>query len=628
MCGICGIINFNNQPDIDQSQLKIMADTMTHRGPDDSGIYINSECTVGFGFRRLSIIDLQGGHQPMSNEDGSVWIVFNGEIYNHKDLRNELKKKGHHFKSRADTEVIVHGYEEWGDDVVQRLRGMFAFAIWDDNKRRMFLARDRLGIKPLYYLHDKDHLIFSSEIKAILSIPTVKRKLNEEALYHYLTLAVTPAPMTMFQGIEKLEPGHTISIAMDGKINKNQYWEPVTNDDFTSGWSEKDIIEKLREMLRESIRQRMMSDVPFGVFLSGGVDSSLNVALMSELMDRPVDTYSVSIKDDPLSDERSEAKAVAEYFNTNHHEIVITSQDFIDFLPDMVKFQDEPLADPVCVPLYFVSKLARENGTYVIQVGEGADELFCGYSLYATLDSFNRSYYKPFLNLPYFIKKFFYSFGKIFMPEKKQRYFEWALDNKELFWGGVNVFSESQKKQILNNTSDYDTYYQFVDPQYKNFYKKNHNSDFINKMTYLDLKHRLPELLLMRVDKMAMASSVETRVPYLDQKLVEFALQIPSSLKYKNNTTKYILKEAARGIIPDDVIERKKTGFCGSATNMVSGPLLPYAKDEINDSQWMNEYFVMNEINQIIDDHSKAKIDYSMQIFNLLNLSLWHKEWF
>ena len=214
------------------------------------------------------------------------------------------------------------------------------------------------------------------------------------------------------------------------------------------------------------------------------------------------------------------------------------------------------------------------------------------------------------------------------MPEKKQRYFEWALDNKELFWGGVNVFSESQKKQILNNTSDYDTYYQFVDPQYKNFYKKNNNSDFINKMTYLDLKHRLPELLLMRVDKMAMASSVETRVPYLDHKLVEFALQIPSSLKYKNNTTKYILKEAARGIIPDDVIERKKTGFCGSATNMVSGHLLSYAKDEINNSQWMNEYFVMNEINQIIDDHSKAKKDYSMQIFNLLNLSLWHKEWF
>ena len=422
MCGICGIINFNNQPDIDQSQLKIMADTMTHRGPDDSGIYLNAENTVGFGFRRLSIIDLQGGHQPMSNEDGRVWIVFNGEIYNHKDLRNELKKKGHHFKSRADTEVIVHGYEEWGDDVVQRLRGMFAFAIWDDNKRRMFLARDRLGIKPLYYLHDKDHLIFSSEIKAILSIPTVKRKLNEEALYHYLTLAVTPAPMTMFQGIEKLEPGHTISIGMDGKINKSQYWDPLITDNSISGLSEEDIIKKLRELLRESIRLRMMSDVPFGVFLSGGVDSSLNVALMSELMDRPVDTFSVSIKDDPLSDESSEAKAVADHFNTNHHEIMITDQDFIDFLPEMVKFQDEPLADPVCIPLHFVSKLARENGTYVIQVGEGADELFCGYSLWGMFSDFNNRYYNPFSRMPSVIKKMGLGIGRYLLPERKIKY--------------------------------------------------------------------------------------------------------------------------------------------------------------------------------------------------------------
>ncbi|MBC8180150.1 asparagine synthase (glutamine-hydrolyzing) [candidate division KSB1 bacterium] len=628
MCGICGIIDIKNQHSVDQFHLTKMTDTMVHRGPDDSGIYLNSENKVGFGFRRLSIIDLQGGHQPMSNEDSSVWIVFNGEIYNHKDLRNELKNKGHHFRTQADTESIIHGYEEWGDDVFRHLRGMFAFAIWDENRRRIILVRDRLGIKPLYYYHDGSRFIFASEIKAILSLPDINKKVDEEALYHYLTLAVTPTPMTMFRSVEKLEPGHIISIEMDGQIKKSKYWEPIITDDYINKLSEKDIIDKLREMLRESIRLRMMSDVPFGVFLSGGVDSSLNVALMNELMDRPVDTFSVSIKDDPLSDERSEAKAVAEYFSTNHHEIAITSQDFIDFLPEMVKYQDEPLADPVCVPIHFVSKLARENGTYVIQVSEGADELFAGYSLYGMFSDFYSRYYKPFSKMPSFIKNISLGLSRFILPQKKLKYIEWAVENKELFWGGAIVFSDKEKLELLGNDHPHDTYTQVIKSHYKTYDEKKPASSFIDRIIYLELKHRLPELLLMRVDKMAMATSVETRVPYLDQELVEFALSIPSDLKYRNGVTKHILKEAAKGIIPDHVIERKKTGFCGSAGNMVSNTIVDYAEHLINGSDWMAETFNIDYMNTLLTEHRYKKKDHGMNIWSILNLASWYQHWF
>ena len=628
MCGICGIMNFKDHQIVDRTQLNMMTDTMVHRGPDDSGIYLNKNHNVGFGFRRLSIIDIQDGHQPMSNEDDSVWIVFNGEIYNHQDLRNELKVNGHHFRTQADTEVIIHGYEEWGVDVVHHLRGMFAFSIWDESKKRVFLARDRLGIKPLYYFHDGYRFIFASEIKAILSLPSINRKINEEALYHYLTLAVTPAPMTMFQGIEKLEPGHTISLEIGGQKNKSRYWEPVVNDDYVNKLSEKEIIEKLRELLRESIRLRMMSDVPFGVFLSGGVDSSLNVALMSEQMDRPVNTFSVSIKDDPLSDERSEARAVAEYFGTNHREIVITSQDFIDFLPEMVKYQDEPLADPVCVPIHFVSKLARENGTYVIQVGEGADEIFSGYNLYGMFSDFYNRYYKPFSRMPSFIKNLSLGLSRFILPQKKIKYIEWATENKELFWGGATVFSDKEKLEILGNSLSGDTYSQIIKKHYNTYDNKKPDSSFIDRIIYLELKHRLPELLLMRVDKMAMATSVETRVPYLDHELVQFALSIPSSLKYRKGSTKHILKEAARGIIPNQVIDRKKVGFCGSAGNMVSNTLVDYAEQVINSSDWMKETFNLSYINALLNEHRYEKKDHGMNIWSLLNLASWHQHWF
>ena len=422
MCGISGIISFNRNKEVKPSHLRKMADNLIHRGPDDSGIYLNNSRTVGFGFRRLSIVDLDGGAQPMSDQDGQVSIVFNGEIYNHTEIRMILRSKGYQFCSSSDTEAIIKGYLEWGNDVVKYLRGMFAFALWDTKTNKLLVARDRLGVKPVYFFNDGESFIFASEIKAILSLPNISKILNEKSLYHYLTFAVSPAPDTMFKNIKKLKPGNFIEVSLNGSIKNKKYWEPIV-DSFINDITEDEAIKKLRSLLRESIKLRMMSDVPVGAFLSGGIDSSLNVALMTEIMDRPVDSFSVAINNDKKSNELKYAKEVAKTFHTNHHEEIISNKDFIEFLPEMVKIQDEPIADPVCIPLYFVSKLARNSKTYVIQVGEGVDELFCGYSLYGTLENFNRSYYAPFSNFPYIIKKLLGSVGKVFLPEKKQRYF-------------------------------------------------------------------------------------------------------------------------------------------------------------------------------------------------------------
>ena len=631
MCGICGIFDLNGQAGLSHDLLSSMANTMAHRGPDDQGTYLSPDRRLGFGFRRLAIVDLSpAGHQPMSNEDGTVWIVFNGEIYNHAELRRELEAAGHVYRSRTDTETVIHGYEAWGEDVVHRLRGMFAFAIWDEKRQRLFLTRDRIGIKPLYYTWQQGRFLFGSEIKAILAWPGVERAVEPEALYHYLTLATTPPPLTLFRCIQKLPPGHTLTVYADGRSESRQYWDPLFPEDSLDGMGEKEIAERLQELLRESIRLRMMSDVPFGVFLSGGVDSSLNVALMSELMDRPVDTFSVAIRDDPLSDERSQAQRVAQHFGANHHEIVITPQDFVDFLPQMVWHQDEPLADPVCVPLYFVSQLARENGTIVIQVGEGSDELFAGYTGYAFVTDFYRRRYAPFAALARWLKGPAAAVAERFLPPHQAEYVRRAADGQELFWGGAIVFSERTKRRWLRDGyahQSHSTYDSVVQRHYERFDAVRPGAPFLDRVIYLELKQRLAELLLMRVDKMTMATSVEARVPYLDHELVRFALAIPSSLKICNGTTKYILKQAARGLLPDDVIDRPKTGFCGSANNMVTGALLDYAERAIMGSDWLRSVLDVEQVRPIVAEHRAGRRDHGMVIWCLLNLALWHDVW-
>ena len=653
MCGISGVFDFTGHANVTHQRLRSMADTMVHRGPDDEGTFLSPDCQIGFGFRRLSIVDLTGGHQPMSSvgcprsggrekgpgAGGEVWTVFNGEIYNHAALRKELESLGHRYATRCDTESLIHGYEEWGEDVVHHLRGMFAFAVYDgrigfsrslSERPRLFLARDRLGVKPLYYTQQNGPFLFASEIKAMLVWPEVQRQVDRAALYHYLTLSVAPAPLTMFRDIRKLPPGHSLSVFGGDRLELKRYWDPLASMDAQAGSSETDIVERLREMVREAVRLRMMSDVPIGVFLSGGLDSSLNVGLMSELMDRPVDTFSVAIRNDPSSDELPDARRVAREFGADHHEVVITPQDFVDFLPKMVYHLDEPLGDPVCVPLYFVSKLARENGTTVIQVGEGADELFGGYAAYATMADFYRRFYRPFAALPRWIKGPVASAAGHVLPPMRAEYVQRAAAKQELFWSGTTGFSESGKRELLGNgykDAPYDTYADVLAPHYETIHKGRPASSFLDKTAYMELKHRLPELLLMRVDKMTMATSVEGRVPYLDHELVQFALGIPSTLKYHRGRTKHILKEAARGILPDEVIDRPKTGFCGTSRNMVSGPVLDSAVRAVTESGWLRGIVDTDVFSVLVGEHRSGRRDHSMVLWCLQSLSLWHRHW-
>jgi len=630
MCGICGIFNYAGTSfEITEDLIIEMRDTMIHRGPDDAGVYVSNHRRLGLGFRRLSIIDLSSaGHQPMCNEDGTIWITLNGEIYNYQELREELKGRGHRFKSRTDTEVVIHLYEEDGKDLVHKLRGMFAFAIWDDRKRQLLLARDRIGIKPLYYtLHD-GQLIFASEIKAILKHPGISREIDKEAFYHYLTFVTTPAPMTMFQGINKLPPGYLMTVDDKGHVKQEQYWDVSESMVALPPGAQPEgyYAQRIRDLLRDSIQARMMSDVPFGVFLSGGADSSTNVALMSELMDRPVETFSVGFKHESEANEFQYARKVARLFSTNHHEVIIDDRDFLEFFQRLAYYQDEPLADPVCVPLYYVSKLARDNGVIVMQVGEGSDELFSGYGGYLqTLRRYN-AYWKYFKYMPKWLKAIGYKLGGNLVNVIKRDHLRRAVFDGELFWGGAIAYWELEKNMLLSKglkrqLREVDSY-----KIIKNIYEKlqGKDVDYLRKMIYLELRQRLPELLLMRVDKITMANSVESRVPFLDLMLVEFAMNIPSQFKVRNGEGKYILKKAVEGVLPAEIIYRKKVGFGGGARNMLTPSLRSYAWDLLFSTPAMKDFFDMDYVKETFEN---TESDYSGRIWNLLNFGLWYREW-
>lgn len=628
MCGICGVLHFGRSEPVRAELVEAMSDSITHRGPDDSGLYLGLDRRVGLGFRRLSIVDLAGGHQPMANETDDVWIVFNGEIYNHADHREGLEQRGHRYRTRADTETIIHLYEEYGLDCVDHLRGMFAFAIWDQARERLVLARDRIGVKPLYYTVRDGAFLFASEIKALLVHPLVARELDEEALHHYLTFAATPAPWTLFRGIQKLPPGHTMTVTVSGDISTRRYWDPAAFREDDPPRPEWEYVERVREKLRESVKLRMMSDVPFGVFLSGGLDSSLNVALMSELMDRPVDTFSVNIEGDDVSDEFQWARRVAKEFGANHHEVTINDQTFVDFFPSMVHHQDEPLADPVCVPIYYVSDLARRNGTIVVQVGEGSDELFCGYTGWQQYLNFYNRAWKPFVRMPGLLREAAATLVGPALSPTRRDFLDRAAHDRELFWSGAVAFWESEKASLLRNGHLRADSFDVVKRHLDRLDSVSPGQDQLHRMTFLELNHRLPELLLMRVDKMSMARSIEARVPFLDHKLVELALTIPSSLKYRNGETKYVLKRAAEGILPHEVIYRPKAGFCGSSRNMLSPKLLEYSQSILPDSRIIRERFSTEAVQSLLDDQRQGRADNSFKIWNLLNLAIWHAHWF
>ncbi len=659
MCGICGIFcQPKSTAYVDQGVLERMRDEMRHRGPDQAGSYISESRKVGLGFRRLAIVDLSPqGNQPMSNSDGTLQIVFNGEIYNHEILRKELESRGFRYHSRSDTETILYAYEVWGKEVVHKLLGMFALAIYDSRKNELFIARDRIGVKPLYYTFADGTFLFASEIKGILQFPGVPREMDNESLYHYLTYLVTPAPKTLFKSIYKIEPGTWGVVDSSGELTTHKFWSPLAQngeqptidiagnpvsrssyiDEFEATLADRReelAVNTVRTLLKRSVGDRMMSDVPFGVFLSGGIDSSTNVALMSQLLDRPVDTFSVGFRDLEKYNELGYARQIAEKFRTNHREIIIDSKTVFPFLSELPYYQDEPIADPVCIPLYFVSKLARESGTIVVQIGEGSDELFSGYSAMLREIKFHDTFWKLYTSFPAFIRKAVY-FSVAGAAKSANRYLELEYLRKatyaeELYWGGAINFTEIHKRELLGSAVHLNglSSLKVAESIYSKMKATGREFDFLQQMTYIEFMNRLPELLLMRVDKMSMATMVEGREPFLDHRLVEFALQIPQSLRIKNGVTKYVLKKAVEGLIPDEIIYRRKQGFAAPMTEWMRGELHEWLRSEVMGSRLVKDDLLNAAyIEKLLAIHKSGKKDFGQLLWNLLNLTLWYKRW-
>ncbi len=652
MCGIVGILNLRpTLSPIDESLLVAMRDTMVHRGPDSSGIWLSKDRSIGFGHRRLSIIDLSpAAHQPMSNEDATAWITFNGEIYNHQELRKELEKLGHQYRSHSDTETILHAYEEWGLKAIDRIDGMFAFAIWDETKKTLFLVRDRMGKKPLYFAEVDGRFIFASEIKAILEHPLVHRAINEEALWHYLSFAVAPAPLTLFKGIYKLPPATSLTISKEAKWEFKEYWRPWSNTDNPSQTID-EYASEIQKYLREAVERRLMSDVPFGVFLSGGVDSSTNVALMSQLMNRPVDTFSVGFADQAQApyNEIQYARQVASLFKTNHHEILISDQHFFDFVDKLAFYQDEPLSDPVCFPLYHIAKLARDNGTIVIQVGEGSDELFAGYDIYRNYLKRQNCYWAPFQSLPKWLQHPLAQFGSSFLSPRQTIHLQRAANGEPVFLSAALAFYDLEKRDLRSWTKTFTSSsltaqsYEGKNPSFEMLThlfpnakieplpyldpSKADSGDYLKKMIIWESHQRLGELLLMRLDKMMMAHSVEGRAPFLDTQLVNLAMRIPSSMKIANGIGKAVLKKAVEPLLPHELVYRQKIGFCGGSGNMLTPAILKFAAETILSTLPRYDWST-SSLEKILEDHRNGKAENSFQIWNLMNLALWLKRWF
>ena len=626
MCGIVGSLSFTNSSfKVTELFITKMRDSMQHRGPDGAGTWISDNREIGFGHRRLSIIDLSDvAAQPMSNKKGTLWLTYNGEIYNHSEIRKELESLGYRSwkTDHSDTEVILYAFEQWGIDCLKRFRGMFAFALWDTEKRDLWLVRDRIGIKPLYYSIHNGRINFASEIKALLQDPNQKRTVHEESFFHYMSFFTTPAPQTLFDGIKKLPGGNWLRINQDGSIREHRYWDVLDHTISLEGVSEQEISERVITELRTSVELRKVSDVPVGVFLSGGIDSSTNAALFSENGDR-VKTFTIGYDKDygSYQNELGYARMMANKVDAHYHEKLLSSNDLLEYLPQMIYSQDEPIGDPVCVPLYYVSKLAKDNGITVCQVGEGADELFWGY------DNWKRYWLAQKyddLPIPRIFKKTLLSGMRYFGMQKSFRYeaFRRGSVGQPIFWGGAIAFTDLQKQDMLSPRlrklfSKYSSW-EVISPIRKNFEENAWEKSNLNWMSYVDLRIRLPELLLMRVDKMSMSVSLETRVPFLDHKLVELAMSIPESIKTKNREQKTVLKKAVRGLIPDEIIDRPKQGFGVPVHDWFFGKLGDKAKKDLYDFSQKTDFLSQNSINRLFERKEM------LQIWHILNFAMWH----
>ena len=619
MCGICGILSIQCSK-IDAKFLQRMNDQIIHRGPDDEGYFI--EGNIGLGSRRLSIIDLAEGKQPIFNEDRSIVLIFNGEIYNYFELRQELIRSGHQLYTNSDTEVIVHLYEEHDVDCLHKLNGMFAFALWDRKKKRLFLARDRLGIKPLYYYLDAEKILFASEIKAILADKSIKREIDTKGLINYFTFGHSVAPDTIYQGIKKLLPAHYL-LCEDGRVLIKQYWDvPLATPQEDRG--EAYYQAKILELLSQSVKRRMIADVSLGALLSGGLDSSAIVALMSRISNHPVQTFSVGFEFGKMYNELDDARIVARHCSTDHHELLLKDCDLIKVLHKLVYHYDEPFGDPAAFPTYLISEFARQY-VKVALTGEGGDEIFGGYRRYSA------ERFAPYYQiLPTFLRDNFIQ--KLVGCLPRFRRLKKALSTLSIadppvrYGNWLAVFTDEMKRWLFD--SQLDVVLEGLDAFaiYKYYYSRADSVPLINKIMYVDQKIWLPDTYLEKTDKASMAASLEARVPFLDYELVEFAASIPSKYKIKKFETKYILKRAMKGILPESTLRKPKHGFAVPTDTWFRGRLKDFVWDVLFDARTQSRgYFNFNYIEELYRKHERGKEVYDKQLWLLLMFELWHR---
>lgn len=623
MCGIAGFVTREATSGAARRDAEALLDRMCrvirHRGPDDQGITIEGRAALGM--RRLSIIDLAGGHQPMKGEDGSVTIVFNGEIYNFLELQPRLEGCGHHFQTRSDTEAIVHAYEQFGDTCVELLRGMFVFAIWDARAEKLFLARDRAGKKPLYYtLTRNGTFVFGSELKSLLEHPEVERELDPEALDAYFTLGYVPDPLCIFRGIKKLPPGHYLTFTR-GRVSVAQYWDFTFEPE--SSQSEEDYLEELRHLLEESVRLRLIADVPLGAFLSGGIDSSTVVALMARQMGQPVKTFSIGFHEDSYN-ELQYARLTAKKFETDHHEFFVTP-DICDVVDELVWHFDEPFADSSAIPTYAVSKLAREHVTVVLS-GDGGDEVFGGYTRYVV-----ERKRRMFAHVPGFVRKGVMQPLSRHLPHGalgRNFIHNVALDPVDRYLDSMSIFSALNRRALY--TSEFRSSLpreDQVNQMFRELAAKVSSGAAIDQLLYIDSKTYLPGDILTKVDRMSMAASLEARVPLLDHKLIDFMGKIPASLKLAGYETKYLLKQAVRDLVPDEILTRPKQGFGVPVQEWINKQLRGRIRETLTASQVRQRgYLKPSYVELLLDEHERGRRDHSMAVWSLFMFELWHRE--
>jgi asparagine synthase (glutamine-hydrolysing) len=628
MCGIAGIVASDRLRDCERARLPRMRDVLTHRGPDEAGAWLDDRAALGH--RRLSIVDLATGSQPLGNEDGTIQIVFNGEIYNHAALRPELEAAGHRYRTRCDTEAIVHAYEEWGDECVHRFRGMFAFAIWDAPRRRLLLVRDRLGIKPLYWAVRDGRLIFASEIKAILESGLVGPRANETALSELLGTRYLSGEETLFEGIYKLLPGHLL-VYEDGQVATRQYWDvPLDAAPDAPAPAGREWVARFRALLEESVRLRLMADVPLGMFLSGGLDSSAIAAIMARQIDRPLQTFSVAFQEEAFS-ELAFAREVARAVGAEGHEVVVGAREFFAALPRLVWHEDEPIAHPSSVPLYFVSALARDHVTVVL-TGEGSDELLAGYGKYPRALANWRLGGVYARVAPEPVRRWISDRVVPALPARLARYARRSfltVDHtpEAAFFDNFAAVPIARQRDLLDRRLRPSATRERAYATSRNWLDRASGRPLLERVLYADIKTYLVELL-MKQDQMSMAASIESRVPFLDHKLVEFVATMPSAWKLSGFTTKRVLREAAKDLLPASILQRRKMGFPVPFTLWTRGAWHGVVRDVLLDRRARERgVFEPAQVARLLDDHVAGRSEVGDVLWSLLNLELWYRTW-